>query len=98
MKFYFSTRNIPGMQQLPLTRRVQLLQQASNKMTLPEKMLLNIIKLAILVPAFILVFRASDNWGALLWAGLIFLLYPLLLKPLQHSLAAKYLQQKETDQ
>jgi len=95
MKFYFSTRNIPGMQQLPLTQRVQLLQQASNKMTLPEKMLLNLIKLAILVPAFILIFRASDSWSALLWAGLIFLLYPLVLKPLQNSISAKYLKQED---
>ncbi|MFT5543583.1 MAG: hypothetical protein ACI97K_003459 [Glaciecola sp.] len=68
-----------------------LLEEASRKMTVPEKTLLNVLKLLVIVPVFALILQVADNWLTLLWAALILLLYPLLIKPIQYSLSAKYL-------
>ncbi len=91
MRFYFSTRHIPGLADLPLAERIERLDRASRKLTVPEKTLLNVLKLLIIVPVFVLILRTVESWHSLLWAGLVFLLYPLIVKPLQYSFSAKYL-------
>lgn len=91
MKFYFTTRQIPGLSQLPLNERLQLLDSAARKLTVPEKTILNVLKLLVIVPVFVLVLQTANDWRALLWAGLIILLYPLFVKPVQYSLSAKYI-------
>lgn len=91
MKLYFSTRQIPALAHLPLTQRLQRLQQAQAKLSGPEKLLLNVVKLMILIPIFVLILRSGQNWLALCWAVLVALAFPLLLKPLQYGLCSKYL-------
>lgn len=91
MKIYTSTKKIPGLEALPVTDRMAILEQAANRMSIPEKTLLNIIKLLVIVPVFMFLLRAVENWWALAWAALILLLYPLFVKPLQYSLSAKYI-------
>lgn len=76
---------------MPVTSRMALLEQAANRMSVPEKTLLNIIKLLVIIPVFMLLLRVVENWWALAWAGLILLLYPLFVKPLQYSMSIKYL-------
>ena len=66
MNIYFSSRDIPSISQLPLTERLALIQQAQNKLTGPEKLLLNVLKLAVLLPIFILIFRSTESWYSLL--------------------------------
>jgi hypothetical protein len=95
MKIYFSSKNIPGLANLPLTQRLAVIAQAQQKLTVPEKFYLNLIKLAILLPVFILIFRSSDSWFSLVWAALVALVYPLVLKPIQYGLCAKYIPQPE---
>lgn len=90
MKFYFSTRQIPQLKHLTMSQRIQILRKAEGKLTAPEKFLLNICKLLILVPVFVLILRAGQDWYALLWAALVILAYPFVLKPFQYSLSAKY--------
>lgn len=97
MKIYTSTKNIPGLEDVPVTERMALLEQAANRMTVPEKTLLNIIKLLVIVPVFALVLRVVESWWSLAWAALILLLYPLFVKPLQYSLSAKYIKTKQSD-
>ena len=92
MKFYLSTKHIPKIGHLPLTQRMAELEKAGKKLSIPEKTLLNVLKLLVIVPVFALVLRVSDDWTALLWAFAIFLLYPLLVKPMQYSISAKYLE------
>ena len=94
MKIYTSTKKIPGLENLSVTDRMAALEQASNRMSVPEKTLLNIIKLIVIVPVFALVLRVVESWWSLAWAALILLLYPLLVKPLQYSLSAKYVKVK----
>ncbi|WP_026377046.1 DUF6170 family protein [Aestuariibacter salexigens] len=97
MKFYFSTKSIPGIGHLPLTQRMTHLEQAAKKLSIPEKTLLNVLKLLVIVPVFALVLRVGQDWTVLLWALAIFLLYPLLVKPMQYSLSAKYLEDVNED-
>ena len=101
MKLYTSTKNIPGLESLSVTDRMAALEKAANRMTVPEKTILNIIKLIVIVPVFALLLRVVESWWALAWAALILLLYPLFVKPLQYSLSAKYIKltvEKETQQ
>lgn len=97
MKFYFSTRQIPQLRDLPLQQRMIALEKAALKMTVPERTLLNILKLMVIVPVFLFILRVSEDWTALGWAALVFIFYPLVVKPMQYSLSAKYLP-KETGQ
>lgn len=91
MKLYFSTRHISTLRQLPLTERLALLSHASTQLSAPEKLLLNVLKLIILVPAFVLILYAPKDWLNLLWAALVLATYPLILKPVQYGLSEKYL-------
>jgi hypothetical protein len=91
MKIHFSTQSIEALRQFPLTQRMAYLDEAAKKMTIPEKTLLNILKLLVIVPVFILLLRVVNDWTSLLWAGLVLILYPLLVRPIQHSMSVKYL-------
>ncbi|RDV24431.1 hypothetical protein DXV75_14210 [Alteromonas aestuariivivens] len=91
MALYFSSRKIPQLKGLPLSERAERLEAASKQLSVPEKTLLNILKLCVFVPVFALIMRVATDWTSLLWAAGVFLLYPLLLKPIQYSLSAKYL-------
>lgn len=94
MKFYFSARQIPQVKHLSMPDRMAALRAAENRLTAPEKTLLNILKLLIIVPVFVFILRAGQDWFALVWAGLFILAYPFLLKPFQYSLSAKYIKLK----
>jgi hypothetical protein len=91
LKIYTSTKKIPGLEHMSLPERMAILENASRKMTVPEKTLLNIIKLLVIVPVFALLLRVVESWWSLAWAGLILLLYPMFVKPLQYSISVKYL-------
>lgn len=94
MKFYLFPRDIPALKGLPLKERMSRLEQAARQMTIPEKTLLNVLKLLVIVPVFALILQTATDWTSLLWAFLVFLLYPLVVKPLQYSISAKYLPEK----
>jgi len=96
MTFYFSTRNIPALQGLPLAERARLLDQASKRLSVPEKTLLNVLKLLVIVPVFAFILQTATDWTSLLWAFVVFLLYPLVIKPIQYSICAKYIAQPST--
>ena len=96
MKIYTSTKKIPGLETLSVTERMALLEQASNRISVPEKTFLNILKLFVIVPVFVFLLRVATDWWSLAWAALILLLYPIIVKPLQYSLSAKYIKIKPT--
>lgn len=91
MKLYFTTRQIPQLKDLSMPQRMARLKAAENRLTAPEKLLLNVFKLLIIVPVFVFILRVGEDWLALLWAALFILAYPFLLKPIQYSMCAKYL-------
>lgn len=91
MKFYFSTKQIAALNQLSIHQRLERINHAAQKLTVPEKMLLNFFKLLIIVPSFVLVIRTVHDWWAIIWVAIVILLYPLIVRPIQYTLAAKYL-------
>jgi hypothetical protein len=91
MKLYFSTKSIPQLRELGLTARLEAIQKAERRLTGPEKLLLNLLKLCIVVPIFVLIIQVAQNWLAIIWALLVTLLYPLLVKPIHYGLVAKYI-------
>lgn len=98
MKLYFTARQIPELQGLSMPERMEKLRQAENRLTAPEKLLLNVCKLLVIVPVFVFILRAAQDWSSLLWAGLFILAYPFLLKPFQYSMSAKYLSKQNSNQ
>lgn len=98
LKIYTSTKKIPGLEDMSVTQRMAILEKAGNRMSVPEKTLLNIIKLLVIVPIFGLLLRVVESWWSLAWVGLILLLYPLFVKPLQYSLSAKYIKLKKPEE
>ena len=97
MKIIFSTRQIPSLRTLPLAQRLAVVQRATQQLSVPEKTLLNVLKLLIIVPAFFLILRAVDDWRSLLWALVVFLLYPIFVTPIQLTLTARYLLNATSD-
>jgi hypothetical protein len=93
MKLYFSTKKIPQLQHLPLTQRLAAIQLAQGKLIGPEKLFLNVLKMLIVIPVFIFIIQMATNWMAIFWALLVTLLYPVLVKPVQYGLCAKYIPQ-----
>ncbi|MBL4910769.1 MAG: hypothetical protein JKX78_12255 [Alteromonadaceae bacterium] len=65
MTLYFSSKNIPALQELTMQQRRETMQKAENKFTAPEKILLNLIKLSILVPMFLYMVWL-DGWQLIL--------------------------------
>lgn len=96
MKLYFSSKQIPQLHGLSLTQRLDALQAAQKKLSGPEKLLLNVLKLVILTPVFVFILQVSQNWLALLWALLVCLLYPIIFKPIELGLCSKYLSQSNS--
>ncbi len=90
MAFIFSSNDISVLQSYSLKERQQILALANQKLITPQKLVLNLIKLAILIPPFIMVARL-DNW--LLFLPLIFVLagYFLVMRPISLLFAIKHL-------
>ena len=96
MKVYFSSKQIPQLRHLPLTERLAAIQLAQKKLIGPEKLLLNVLKMLVVIPVFTFIVQTSTNWLALVWALLITLLYPAVVKPIYYALCVKYIPQSQS--
>jgi hypothetical protein len=91
MKVYFSSKQIPQLRHLPLTERLAAIQLAQKKLIGPEKLFLNVLKMLVVIPVFTFIVQTSTNWLALVWALLITLFYPAVVKPIYYALCVKYI-------
>ena len=91
MKLHLTSQTIPELKDKTVSERIEAIEKATKKLTPPEKLMLNIIKLLIIVPVFAFILRAGQDWTALLWAGLFIFAYPFVLRPVQLNMVAKYL-------
>ncbi len=89
---YLNSQKIPELAGLNFAQRMQVLRKAADSLPAPTKITLNIIKLLVLVPLFLLIARA-DGWAIAGYAALLLVLYPLLTRPLTFALCQKNLQQ-----
>ena len=90
MAIYFSSNKIPTLHAFNLHQRQAILAIAQTKFTAPEKFILNIIKLSLLIPPFL--FIANLQGVALVTSVLVVLIaYFLLLRPIMLFFSLKYL-------
>lgn len=79
---YWNSRSLPELAGLNFRERMQLLRNAADSLPTPQKLLLNLLKLAVLIPLFLLIARAPDLATAALYVLSLVLLYPLITRPL----------------
>ncbi len=94
MKLYFTARQLPNLDSLPLQERLATIADAQKRLTLPEKLFLNLIKLAILTSIFVLFTGQFEPFTVVIGVILSIALYPLLLRPLHLTILSKYLKTK----
>ena len=90
MTIYLSSNKIPALQAFSLHQRQVILALAQAKLSVPEKFILNMIKLSLLIPPF---FFIANLQGFALAASVVIVLiaYFLLLRPIMLFFAQKYL-------
>lgn len=88
---YFNSKNIPELAGLNFSQRMDTVRRAADMLPVPTKVGLNIAKLLVLTPLFLLIARA--NGLDILWYALaLVVLYPLVTRPLTFALCRPYLQ------
>lgn len=95
MKLYFTSNQIPQLQGKNIRERFVQIEQAQQKLTAPEKVLLNVLKLCIIIPVFVFILRISEDWMSIVWAGAFLLCYPLILRPIQLTMVSRKLATKK---
>jgi len=78
---YFNSQSIPELQGLTFSQRMQVVRAAADRLSVPIKIALNIIKLIILSALFILIARA-EGWAIVGYVLLLVIAYPLITRPL----------------
>jgi len=90
MAIYFSSRNIPQLENLNFAERQTQLANAAKKLTPPEKLIINLIKLLIVVPMF-LYMAWLDGWAVALPPVLGFLAYVIIYRPVYLKIVSRHL-------
>jgi hypothetical protein len=90
VKFYFSSHHIEQLNGYSFKEKQQLLNLAQSRLTAPEKFILNLLKLLLLIPPFWWLAQLN-SWFMLLPVVFLLLVYFLLLRPLSLSFSARHL-------
>lgn len=90
MAVIFSSNKLTELKNYSLTQRQQILALAASKLTAPEKFVLNVLKLFMLVPPFLFLAQLE---GIFFIASLVSVLviYFILLRPISLLFTRKYL-------
>ncbi|MDP5134920.1 DUF6170 family protein [Rheinheimera baltica] len=86
---FFNSKNIPELAGLNFAERMDVIRRATDMLPVPTKITLNIVKLLILIPLFLLIAR-STGWDIAAYAVLLVVLYPLIMRPLTFALSRRY--------
>lgn len=87
---FFDTRKLPEFSGLNYSERMQVLQLAKSKLPLPKNAVLQTIKFLLFAPVFFLIANVQ-SWWIIPWIILLFLLYPIITKPLTLLFVRRYL-------
>ncbi len=90
---YWNSRALPELQDLNFRDRMAVLRRAADQLPTPQKLLLNVWKLVVLIPPFLAMARADAVLTGLWYALALVLLYPLLTRPLTFALVRPLLRQ-----
>ncbi|MBZ9610276.1 DUF6170 family protein [Rheinheimera maricola] len=85
---YLNSRNIPELVGLSFAQRMAVIRKAADNLPVPTKITLNIIKLLVLIPLFLLIARA-DGWAIAGYIVLLIVAYPAITRPLTFALCQK---------
>lgn len=90
---FWNSRALPELQQLNFRDRMAVLRRASDLLPTPKKLILNVWKLCVLIPPFMLIARAETVWQGLGFAVGLVVIYPLLTRPVTFALTRPLLTQ-----
>lgn len=90
MAFIFSTNKLTELENFTLAQRQQILTLAATKLTAPEKLVLNILKLFMLVPPFLFLAQLEGIFFVVSLFGVL-AIYFILLRPISLLFTRKYL-------
>lgn len=90
---YWNSQSLPQLQGLNFRDRMVVIRRASDLLPVPKKLLLNVLKLAILIPPFMAIARSASLAEAALWTVALIVVYPLLTRPLTFALVEPILPQ-----
>ncbi len=90
MTIYFSSKDIPELANYSIQERQLRIAQAAKKLTPPEKLIINLIKLLIVVPMF-LYMAWLDGWAVTLPPVLGFLAYIVVYRPVYLRIVSRHL-------
>ena len=88
---YWNSQSLPELTGLNFRERMTVIRRASDLLPVPKKLILNVFKLMVLIPPFMVIARASTLVEALLWALLLIISYPLLTRPLTFIMVKPFL-------
>lgn len=87
---YFSSHHIPELNGLNFAERMSVVRTATDKLSVPQKLMLNLIKLAILFTFFMYIARAGD-WTAMVYVVGLIIVYPMVTRPITFLLCQPFL-------
>jgi hypothetical protein len=90
MAFIFSSNKLTELENYTLAQRQQILALAAVKLTAPEKLILNIIKLFMLVPPFLFMAQLEGIFFIVSLFSVL-AIYFILLRPISLLFTRKYL-------
>ncbi len=90
---YWNSRSLPELAELNFRDRMSVLRRATDQLTTPKKLVLNLLKLVILIPPFMAIARSGSILEGILWALALVVCYPLVTRPVAFSLVKPLLRQ-----
>ncbi|SFD62655.1 DUF6170 family protein [Pseudoalteromonas denitrificans] len=93
---YLTSRSIPELSGLKYTQRAQIIRLALSYLSVPEKTVLNLIKLLFLTPIFLILARI-DSWEILIYLLITGICYPLITNPISIYFAKKYIDKAKAE-
>ncbi len=88
----WNSRNIAELQGLNFSERMAVIRRATDMLEQPKKLVLNLLKLAVLIPPFMAIARAQTVGEGVMWGLSLIIIYPLLTRPVTFSLIKPNLQ------
>ncbi|WOH37500.1 DUF6170 family protein [Thalassotalea fonticola] len=91
MKFYFSSNQFPQLQQFDFRSRQEIISLATSKLSPLAKFVLNLLKMAILIPPFFMLANVQ-SWYFLIPLVFVLVGYFIVLRPLSLLFIDKHLE------
>lgn len=82
---FFNSQRIPELEGLNFAERMQVMRTAADRLSVPKKFVLNILKLLILFVFFLMMAQAND-WRIIPYAIALIVVYPAVTRPVTYWL------------